>query len=688
MAKKTASSKSKTPSASRAARSQSGHDEMVMPKWFKPPQDSGWILAGTRPAAAAGAAMPKAMSVPPQEAGLNVSAMAHGGYALSRPGVSVPDATLRVLCVHGIGNHHINLAWKQHWAQTIAAGILDWRPQARVECSFLEHDHFFSGKEIGLLDVTEATARLLASGIFHGIGDLFGARGMFGQEGSVRWSAGMVAQWVANEKLRAVLRAALLARIQSDDPHVICGHSLGSLICYDTLIQGPGKKAAKNRVFVSLGSQIGNPFVRTVFDGVILSLQAEAAWFHLYNRHDDVLTAEIRIRADNFTQVEAHFDDPGMADHDAISYFAHPETSRQVWSRLAGAQPAAGAQAGARSFGILKHSQSARKRALLVGINNYPDPEMRLDGCKNDVYLASAVLQEIGFQADEIRVVFDDRATAAGIRDRLHWLLDGADAGDQRVFYYSGHGAQLETYSLGETVDRKDECLVPYDFDWSLDRAVVDDWFYELYSQLDHGVSFFTMFDCCHSGGMTRGSSARVRGIDPPDDIEHRAMRWDKDRQMWVPRALKPIINRAQAEKDRKIGGPKNGIQLETYQGAGDTGRLGRGSRSRAADDTTKKAIRKALGHDGPFQPLIYHACREGEYAWEYRHGAHAYGAFTYAMSLAVRAAAKGGKPPTFTSLLESVAARLKELDYQQTPGIFGPETVRKSAVPWLTAKR
>ena len=66
---------------------------------------------------------------------------------------------------------------------------------------------------------------------------------------------------------------------------------------------------------------------------------------------------------------------------------------------------------------------------------------MRLDGCVNDAFLMSGGgLQESGFEPEHIRTVFDDRATAANLRDRLAWLLDDTEPGDQRVLFYSGHG--------------------------------------------------------------------------------------------------------------------------------------------------------------------------------------------------------------------------------------------------------
>jgi hypothetical protein len=49
------------------------------------------------------------------------------------------------------------------------------------------------------------------------------------------------------------------------------------------------------------------------------------------------------------------------------------------------------------------------RRALLVGINDYPNPDDRLEGCVNDVFKISATLQQIGFDPEDIRVLFNER---------------------------------------------------------------------------------------------------------------------------------------------------------------------------------------------------------------------------------------------------------------------------------------
>src|SRR5262249_48339401 len=135
-----------------------------------------------------------------------------------------------------------------------------------------------------------------------------------------------------------------------------------------------------------------------------------------------------------------------------------------------------------------------RRLALLVGINRYPNSANRLEGCNNDVFLMSAVLQECGFESEGIRIVLDDRATTTNILDRLQWLLDDVPDGGVRLFFYAGHGAQIPAYAPYREMDHLDECLVPYDFDWTREHTISDKDFADIYGQLPYGSQFVAIF--------------------------------------------------------------------------------------------------------------------------------------------------------------------------------------------------
>jgi metacaspase-1 len=290
----------------------------------------------------------------------------------------------------------------------------------------------------------------------------------------------MIAQWASEDDLRDALRTLVSEKLNAQSYDVVCAHSLGSLVCYDTFRRNPGLFTGK--LFLTLGSQIGNPFVRDCFAGRIEPLDVRS-WYHLYNPKDHVFTAEIRLQASNFVEIRTDFDKPNdILNHDPLWYFNHPNAQARVWFDVSGSPPP---HAMVRDLKTVRSlTKRPRRRALLVGINAYPNPANRLEGCVNDVYLMSSILQECEFRPEEIRIIVDERATTESILERFHWLLDDVQGGDERVLFYSGHGAQIPTYDVHGEVDHLDECLVPYDFDWSPEHAIRDKQFVEFYSQL------------------------------------------------------------------------------------------------------------------------------------------------------------------------------------------------------------
>ena len=215
---------------------------------------------------------------------------------------------------------------------------------------------------------------------------------------------------------------------------------------------------------------------------------------------------------------------------------------------------------------------------------------------------------------------------------------------------------------------------MPYDFDWSSDHAITDKQFVDFYSQLPYQSHFVAIFDCCHSGGLTREGGARPRGIDPPDDIRHRALRWNLELGMWQDRSL-PSPNRSLARS--RVGTAYLGEKGVTY-------RIGRAVSLRGLPNTAYDRECRALRHHGPYLPIILEACREQELSYEYRDGATSYGAFTYSLAKTLRAARGAGRNPSFQTLLGLTAARLSALNYEQTPSLVGPRALLTRPIPWV----
>ncbi|MGA7179830.1 MAG: alkaline phosphatase family protein [Thiobacillaceae bacterium] len=599
--------------------------------------------------------------------------------------------TLKVLAVHGVGHGDQKTAWQDQWRKIIVErvrarpGAAEWT----VEVNFASYDEIFENYPLGPKEIGEALVRL-GGGLMGGLLEPQ-QRGLVSSlenlDQTLRWTAGMVIQWVDSEQLRADLRASLANQIARYKPDLIAAHSLGSLISYDLFRQdvAAGKASQYNdRILMTFGSQIAHPAVLPVFDGRVAPLYDSASgdgfehWFHLFNANDVVFTHRLPIEDARTSNLETDF--LGLAEgghdllsHDGASYLSNAG-NEPVWIDVTGSEGAkgihppfaAGIAAAAPQSPAVIRTMKTTHRALLVGINDYPDPKNQLHGCVNDTFLVSSVLQDLGVEAEEIRLVLDDRATRSGILSRLEWLMDGVRPGDTRIFFYSGHGAQIPSYNNRSVPDEMHETLVPYDFDWSPEHAFMDDDFRKFYSQLPYDTHFFVAFDCCHAGGMARGRF-RPRGIDPPDDVRHRALRWSSDDQMWVPRDWVP-----RQPRPHRLYVPKK-VVLATDSGMQFLGQAAR-IRTTRLPGTDEGAVRNQFGHSGPFLPLMLFACGKDQLASEYEHGSVSYGAFTFAFAKLLRESRSKPRKLSLKDVLSKTGRELYRLGYDQQPEMVGPD--------------
>ena len=103
---------------------------------------------------------------------------------------------------------------------------------------------------------------------------------------------------------------------------------------------------------------------------------------------------------------------------------------------------------------------TARKLALLVGVDKYPDSP--LHGCVTDVELQRELLiYRFGFVPSDILTLTDAQATRDNIETAfVTHLSEQAKPGDVVVFHFSGYGSQV---SLGESPGIMQNSLVPAD---------------------------------------------------------------------------------------------------------------------------------------------------------------------------------------------------------------------------------
>lgn len=166
-------------------------------------------------------------------------------------------------------------------------------------------------------------------------------------------------------------------------------------------------------------------------------------------------------------------------------------------------------------FLFLSIEALAGTHALLIGIANYPEASLQLNGPLNDVALMKKIL-ETKYPGIKTYVLLDEAATREGIlaafRDLEHLERD-----DRLIIYYSGHGSRSEDYNSDET-SGYDSTWIAYGSrtgDGPNSYDVLDD---EIDAHLNRLKTRNIIFisDSCHSGSV--GHSSLERSIE----MDHR----------------------------------------------------------------------------------------------------------------------------------------------------------------------
>ncbi|MGD8278718.1 MAG: caspase family protein [Gemmatimonadota bacterium] len=166
------------------------------------------------------------------------------------------------------------------------------------------------------------------------------------------------------------------------------------------------------------------------------------------------------------------------------------------------------------------------RRALLIGIDKYkkfPENFGQLDGCVADVELMRALLEgRFGFPAENITILRNGTATRKRILSALDRFVKQTEEDDIVVIHYAGHGS-LMTDREGDEPSGLDSTIVPVDSaGWSGasedQRDITDDEIHLRLLALGEKTPYTTLiFDCCHSGTISRdGFGGKTRSI-PPD---------------------------------------------------------------------------------------------------------------------------------------------------------------------------
>ncbi len=146
-------------------------------------------------------------------------------------------------------------------------------------------------------------------------------------------------------------------------------------------------------------------------------------------------------------------------------------------------------------------SGSGRRRALCIGINQYPTAP--LYGCVADAQLWQTTLRSLGF--DDVTTLLDREATRDAILASLTHIITTSVAGDTVAFQFAGHGTQLPDAGSDEAdgdSPAHDEAICPINYDEG--AFVIDDDIGAIFEQIPEGVNVTCFIDCCHSGTISR----------------------------------------------------------------------------------------------------------------------------------------------------------------------------------------
>ncbi|NTV46826.1 MAG: caspase family protein [Chlorobiales bacterium] len=264
------------------------------------------------------------------------------------------------------------------------------------------------------------------------------------------------------------------------------------------------------------------------------------------------------------------------------------------------------------------------KRALCIGINDYPGTGSDLAGCVNDANDWAALLGKQGFTVEKI---LDKQATGNAIRNAIKALVGDAKKGDTVVIQYSGHGSFVPDED-GDEPDGTDECLCPYDI--MSKGPITDDELFDLFNDRERGVKIIMISDSCHSGTVTK----------------------------FAPIMTPPTV-KGKGAPQRKV----RFLPPATFLAKREMSKLG-----------ARRAIR-ASSPPGRYGALLMSGCQDTEYSYDAYFEGRPNGAFTF---VALQALASLKPNASYKAWFNAVRKVLPSQQYPQSPNLYGSSTMKK----------
>jgi len=176
-------------------------------------------------------------------------------------------------------------------------------------------------------------------------------------------------------------------------------------------------------------------------------------------------------------------------------------------------------------------AQASERIALLVGVGQYQDASISLNGPSNDIPAMQQVLtQRWGFKPENVRSLLNQQATHANILAELDRLKQRSKAGDHVLVYFSGHGTSAFDPDIKLPLAHDTGAFVPFDFqkpqadsdgntkplsaqDLRQRLIIGQSHLRPVFAQLEQDRMLTVVMDSCYSGNATRslGNTQRNR---------------------------------------------------------------------------------------------------------------------------------------------------------------------------------
>jgi hypothetical protein len=163
----------------------------------------------------------------------------------------------------------------------------------------------------------------------------------------------------------------------------------------------------------------------------------------------------------------------------------------------------------------------SNKRALVVGISDYPDSTPKLSASVGEARLWATLLRDNGFKV--MQPLLNANATRDKVIGGLKSLLKRAGDGDKLIFVYCGHGTIIDVEGAGELHTEEALYLFREPSSVAKGATLTDTDIANIVkaAELPTSATFAIVADCCHAGGLSVvPAGAQAQFVDLLTDAE------------------------------------------------------------------------------------------------------------------------------------------------------------------------